>query len=86
MNLTRTNWPEWKRNLQTSGFSDQTAMLLETLAPLGFIFSQLIYLTGWLFPGDDSSKTLLNISKFLEDDSEVRDFAFYLKERDHDLS
>jgi hypothetical protein len=86
MNLTRTYWPEWKKNLQIRGFLDETAEILEILAPFGFIFSQFHYLLGWLFPTGQTSNFVHNISTLLEDGSEIRHFVRYLKESEHDLS
>ena len=86
MNLTRTYWPEWKRNLQNSGFSDEMAVLLEALAPFGFLFSQIMYLSGWLIPSGNSFNAAKNISILMENGSEMRHFAQYLMERENDLS
>ncbi|MEI8131776.1 MAG: hypothetical protein WCG34_05045 [Leptolinea sp.] len=85
MNLTRTDWPDWKNHLQKSGFSKETALLLEAIAPLGFLMSQVIYLTGWIFPSGRPSNSILGISALLEDGNEVRNFAHYLMEADNDL-
>jgi hypothetical protein len=86
MNSSQIYWPEWKRNLQNSGFSDEMAVLLETLAPFGFLISQVIYLTGWIFPTGRTINSLQHISILLEDGKEIQHFAHYLLERENDLS
>jgi hypothetical protein len=86
MNLTRTYWPEWKKTLKNNGFSDFAAVLLEALAPFGFLISQFIYLTGWIFPAGRASSSMNNAVTFLEDACEIRNFAQYLQESENDLS
>jgi hypothetical protein len=79
MNFTRKEWPEWKKAIQNSGFTVETAVLLETLAPFGFILSQVIYLSAWLFPAKVGFGGIKNFAVFIEDDDEVRQFAQFLK-------
>ena len=86
MNLTRTYWPDWKKYLQKSGFLDETAILLEVVAPLGFLLSQVIYLTGWILPNGSRSNLIHGISTLLEDGSEIRLFSLYLMERENDIA
>jgi hypothetical protein len=86
MNLTRTYWPEWKKTLQYSGFSNESAVVLEALAPLGFLFSQIKYLTAWIIPARRSPNSLQSFLLLLEDSDEVQQFVQYLKERENDLS
>ena len=86
MNLTRTYWPEWKKNLQNRGFSDFAAVMLEALALFGFMLSQVFYLTGWILPTGNTSNSMNNILTLLEDGGEIRHFAQYLQESDNDLS
>jgi hypothetical protein len=86
MNLTRTYWPEWKKTLQNKGFSDFTAVMLEALAPFGFLLPQVIYLTEWIFPSGRTSSSMNNVLTLLEDGGEIRQFAQYLQERENDLS
>lgn len=85
MNFTRTEWPEWKIAIQNSGFSVETAVLLETLAPFGFILSQVIYLSAWLFPAKTGFGGIKNFAALLEDDAEVRQFAQFLKDCGSDV-
>jgi hypothetical protein len=86
MNLTRTFWPEWKKTLQNSGFSNFLAVMLEALAPFGFLLSQVVYLTGWILPSGRPSNSMNNVLALLEDGGEIRQFAQYLQERENDLS
>jgi len=86
MNLARTYWPDWKKNLQKSGFLDETALLLEVVAPLGFLMSQVIYLTKWIFPNGSRANLIHGISALLEDGSEIRLFAHYLLEGENDIA
>lgn len=86
MNLTRTYWPEWKKNLQTRGFSDFAAVMLEALAPFGFLLSQFVYLTGWILPTGRTSSFMNNVLALLEEDGEIHHFAQYLQESENDLS
>jgi hypothetical protein len=86
MNLTREDWPKWRSRLQNSGFSKETAVLLDALAPFGFLLAQVFYLTKWLNPVGGMASSLQNLSTLLEDDGEIHRFARYLNERENDLS
>jgi hypothetical protein len=86
MNLTRTYWPDWKKYLQNSGVLDETALLLEVVAPLGFLLSQVIYLTGWIFPKGSRANLIHRISTLLEDGSEIRQFSLYLLKGENDIA
>jgi hypothetical protein len=73
-------WQDWARNLHQWGVSDWAAALLESAGLLSVLGAQLLYMSHPFARAVFSEDTLSALSGLLEDPSQARAFACYLRE------
>ena len=78
MQTSRAYWPAWAERLQKWNLSPLIAWLLEASGPLALLSSQALYFVR-PFIGSDQITALAHV---LEEDTEVRAFANFLREED----
>ncbi len=64
MNFRHRHSPEL--NTQESGLPFEITIFLQELSPFGIFLSQLIRMTGWLFPGNTLPASWLSVAQRLE--------------------
>lgn len=76
MDLPSTLWQNWAESLRKKGLAAWAAWWLEAAGPLNLIGAQFLYLGAPFFP---ENKQFDALARLLEDDTEARAFAAYLR-------
>jgi hypothetical protein len=77
---TRSSWPRWADFLRQHGLRDLAVWALDALAPVGAVGAQLIHFGSPLIRPAFSAGQVESLTELLEDPSEVRAFAAFLRE------
>lgn len=75
---SRANWSRWAETLRRYKMDGLASWLLEAAAPLAALGAQALYL-GQPFMGGDKFNALAALAHTLEEESETRAFACYLR-------
>ncbi|MCX6053498.1 MAG: hypothetical protein NTZ74_01010 [Chloroflexi bacterium] len=77
--MDKTDWSVWARTLQQKQLTGVTLTLLEGAGPVRLILSQVLFsLTPFI--GSKQTDSWTRIASLLEDPTECRSFASYLRE------
>lgn len=77
---SRELWPAWARFLQQKGLARVAADVSASAGPLGILAAQLLYLGQPLLNQALPDQHLQALAQLLEDQTELKRFALYLKE------
>jgi hypothetical protein len=80
MQSNRSKWPEWARTLQRWGLGDVVAYTLEAAGPLTVFGAQLLYVGQPFLRSALPDGHFSALAGLLEDSSESKIFAAYLRE------
>jgi hypothetical protein len=83
MHSNRSLWPDWARFLQRWGLGDVVAYTLEAAGPLAVIGAQFLYLGQPFFRNALPEGHVSALADLLEDSSEAKNFAAFLREEKH---
>jgi len=83
MSIDRASWQDWAQFLHHHDLQRPVALFLEAAGPLNLLMAQLIYLGSPLLTTGRLTGQLQNFAELLEDPSEARNFAAYLKEENY---
>lgn len=82
MDADLPEWRDWAAILQRWGIRDLAASFLETLGPLSILGAQVLYITQPVLDGLLPRNRIQSLASLLEDSSQVRAFADFLRKDD----
>jgi hypothetical protein len=82
VNVNQAVWRDWAAILQRWGMRDLAASFLEALGPLVIFGAQAVYVSQPLLNGIIPTNRLQALADLLEDSSQVKAFAAFLREED----
>lgn len=78
----RASWNKWAEFLRSHRLEGLAAWILEGAGPLAVLGAQALYLTGPLLRPVVSNGQISDLASLLEESSEARAFAAFLREDD----
>jgi hypothetical protein len=82
MDADLPEWRDWAAILQRWGMRDLAASFLETLGPLSLLGAQFLYISQPVINGVLPNNRVRSFAALLEDSSQVRAFAAFLRKDD----
>ncbi len=79
LNGTRSSWPRWAEFLHRNGLDVLASWMLEALAPVNVLTSQVLHAGAPFLRPALSGPQVSALSTLLEDPAESRAFAAYLR-------